>query len=140
MAQRFYSRPESEAKPGRVLMAYLTDLGPGDLLTVPDLGHFGDSEAVRDAALLTLIRKDIRLKVLNVPDKHRSLIAKFQTDVRRAKIDRAKARGAYADCGRPATVDREAVRKLKADGLRPEAIAGRLGISRSTAYRILSAA
>ena len=51
-------------------------------------------------------------------------------------IARAKAEGVYK--GRKPSVDREAVRKLRADGVGAKEIAERLNIGRASVYRVLA--
>jgi DNA invertase Pin-like site-specific DNA recombinase len=67
------------------------------------------------------------------------VFAEFETNLRRERqlegIADAKARGVYK--GRKATVDIEKVRKLKAEGLGPSAIAKTLKIGRASVYRAL---
>ena len=52
-------------------------------------------------------------------------------------IARAKARGVYR--GRKPSVDPGEVRRLAKEGLRSSEIAQRLGVSRSTVWRVLKA-
>ena len=52
-------------------------------------------------------------------------------------IAKAKAKGVYK--GRKPTIDPEAVRGLKAEGLGPTQIAKKLGIGRASVYRVLGA-
>jgi len=67
------------------------------------------------------------------------VFAQFETAIRKDRqmegIAKAKAEGRYK--GRKATVDVEAVRALKAGGVRPSEIAVRLGIGRASVYRAL---
>lgn len=67
-------------------------------------------------------------------------IAEFEADIRRERqregIDRAKAAGVYK--GRKPTVDADAVRALRAQGLGGSEIAKQLGIGRASVYRALS--
>lgn len=53
-------------------------------------------------------------------------------------IEKAKAEGRYK--GRPVTMDASELRKLKAEGVGPAEIAGRMNCSRSALYKILNAA
>lgn len=66
-------------------------------------------------------------------------IAEFETTLRRERqaegIAKAKAKGTYK--GRPPTVDKEAIRALKAEGVKPAEIARRLRIAPSTVYLAL---
>ena len=65
-------------------------------------------------------------------------VAEFETDIRaerqRDGIDAAKAKGVYQ--GRPATVDAAGIKAALAAGERPAALAKRLGVARSTVYRL----
>jgi DNA invertase Pin-like site-specific DNA recombinase len=67
-----------------------------------------------------------------------SVFAEFETNIRRERqlegIARAKAAGVYK--GRPASIDAAEIARLKAEGLGASAIAKRLGIARSSVYRI----
>jgi DNA invertase Pin-like site-specific DNA recombinase len=69
-------------------------------------------------------------------------IAQFERELmlerQREGIATAKAEGRYK--GRPPSLDRAAVRRMQADGLRPTAIAAQLGIARSSVYRLLEEA
>ena len=65
--------------------------------------------------------------------------AEFENDIRRERqregIDRAKAAGRYN--GRPRSIDRDMVNKLKAEGVGPAEIARQLKIGRASVYRML---
>ena len=67
--------------------------------------------------------------------------AEFETALRRERqmegIAKAKADGRYR--GRPVSVNKERIRELAAQGVRPTAIARQLGIARSTVYEGLGA-
>lgn len=67
-------------------------------------------------------------------------IAEFETDIRcerqREGIERAKAAGVYK--GRKPTVDGDAVRQLRGQGVTPTAIAKQLRIGRASVYRALN--
>lgn len=69
------------------------------------------------------------------------VFAEFETNLRRERqlegIAKAKAEGVYK--GRPASIDAEKVRALKAEGLGASDIAKRLGIGRASVYRLVSA-
>ena len=56
----------------------------------------------------------------------------------REGIARAKAEGKYR--GRPQSLDRAAVHRTKADGIGHATIAAKLGIARSSVYRLLEEA
>jgi DNA invertase Pin-like site-specific DNA recombinase len=68
-----------------------------------------------------------------------AVFAAFETDVRRERqlegIAMAKRQGAYK--GGKARLDRERVKKLADDGVRPAVIARELGMARSSVYRLL---
>src|SRR6476620_190605 len=68
------------------------------------------------------------------------VFAEFETNLRRERrlegIADAKARGVYK--GRPASIDADQVRKLKAEGMRPTDIAKTLNIGRASVYRALT--
>ena len=67
------------------------------------------------------------------------VFAEFETNLRKERqlegIAKAKAAGVYK--GRPASIDADAVRKLKADGLGASEIAKALKIGRASVYRVL---
>ena len=69
-------------------------------------------------------------------------IAQFERDLmlerQREGIARAQAEGKYK--GRPQSLDRAAVHRMKADGIGPTTIAAKLGIARSSVYRLLEEA
>lgn len=69
-----------------------------------------------------------------------AVIAEFEADIRaerqRDGIEAAKAKGVYK--GRPATISPDAVKAALAAGEGPAAVAKRLGIARSTVYRLAS--
>jgi len=66
------------------------------------------------------------------------VFAEFETNLRRERqlegIAKAKAAGVYK--GRPASIDTAEIARLKAEGLGASAIAQRLGIARSSVYRV----
>jgi DNA invertase Pin-like site-specific DNA recombinase len=65
-------------------------------------------------------------------------VAEFEADIRaerqRDGIEAAKANGVYK--GRPATIDAEEIQAALTAGERPAALAKRLGVARSTVYRL----
>jgi DNA invertase Pin-like site-specific DNA recombinase len=67
------------------------------------------------------------------------VFAEFATNLRRERqlegIAKAKAAGVYK--GRPASIDADQIRKLKADGMGATAIAKTLKIGRASVYRVL---
>ena len=68
------------------------------------------------------------------------VFAEFETNLRRERqmegIAKAKAKGVYK--GRKPKVDSAAVRRLRAEGMKPGEIARELGVSRSTVWRVAS--
>lgn len=69
-------------------------------------------------------------------------VAEFEGDIRAERqkdgIEAAKAKGVYK--GRPATIDAEAIQAALATGESPSILAKRLGVARSTVYRLRDAA
>jgi DNA invertase Pin-like site-specific DNA recombinase len=69
------------------------------------------------------------------------VFAEFETNLRKERqlegIAKAKAAGVYK--GRPASIEVDRVRELKARGMRPTDIAKALGIGRASVYRVLEA-
>ncbi|MEM9344511.1 MAG: recombinase family protein [Pseudomonadota bacterium] len=70
------------------------------------------------------------------------VFAEFETNLRRERqmdgIAKAKEAGVYT--GRKATIDESKVRKLRDEGLGATAIARKLGIARTSVYRVLGGA
>ena len=69
------------------------------------------------------------------------VFAEFETNLRKERqmegIAKAKTAGVYK--GRPASIDLDRVRQLKAEGWGPSQVARKLGISRASVYRALEA-
>lgn len=69
-------------------------------------------------------------------------VAEFEADIRaerqRDGIEAAKVKGVYK--GRPASIDAATIKEALASGEAPAAVAKRLGIARSTVYRLKDAA
>ena len=67
------------------------------------------------------------------------VFAEFETNLRRERqlegIASAKARGVYK--GRKPSIDPAKIKKMKADGMGPSAIAKALKIGRASVYRVL---
>lgn len=65
-------------------------------------------------------------------------VAEFEADIRaerqRDGIEAAKTKGVYK--GRPATIDPETIKVALAAGEAPSVLAKRLGVARSTVYRL----
>ena len=142
------------SRAGRSELETLLDfLQPSDVLTVVKLDRLGRS--TRDVLNLVhdLEERGASLRVLE-PEIDTSkpegriilttlaMVAEmeltFIKERQRAGIEAAKARGVYK--GRKRSIDRDAVRRLKADGIGATEIARRLGIGRATVYKVLQSA
>jgi len=142
------------SRAGRIELETLLDfLQPSDVLTVVKLDRLGRS--TRDVLNLVhdLEERGASLRVLE-PEIDTSkpegriilttlaMVAEmeltFIKERQRAGIEAAKARGVYK--GRKRSIDRDAVRRLKADGIGATEIARRLGIGRATVYKVLQSA
>ena len=128
-----------EAEPGDKLWRQLRVMHRDDQLVVVKIADLADTTAGLRPILQKLDDKGLKLRVLqsrghpdDVPMK------KFESDFRRAGMQRAKASGKHI--GRKRTVDVAAVRKRADDGMTPAEIAAELGIGRSSVYRALKAA
>lgn len=127
------------ARKGDVLLVTRMDRlarSVSDLRTlVDDLNHRGVGFRVLDQAAVDTTTPNGRL-MLNML----AAFAEFETDLRKERqregIEKARERGVYK--GRPATISRDAVSALKAEGLGPTEIGKRLGIGRASVYRLLN--
>jgi DNA invertase Pin-like site-specific DNA recombinase len=67
-------------------------------------------------------------------------VAEFETDIRKERqregIEKAKKRGVYK--GRPASIDANKIRSMKAAGMGASTIAKEMGIGRASVYRLLA--
>ncbi|UWP99463.1 recombinase family protein [Aliiroseovarius crassostreae] len=67
-------------------------------------------------------------------------IAEFENDLRKDRqaegIAKAKAEGRFN--GRPVTIDHEAIRRARDEGMKPAQIAKEFGIARSSVYRAIA--
>lgn len=67
--------------------------------------------------------------------------AEFEHNIIRTRqaegVAEARERGVYKNCKRKTLIDRDAVRKWKAEGLSTYNISDQMGISRMSAHRIL---
>ena len=125
-------------------------IGPGDAIVVTRLDRLGRS--LRDLAniaheieeagahlIVTEQSVDTSTSAGRAFFGMLATFAQFETDVRRERqnegILKAKAEGKYK--GRPQTVDRDAVAALLAEGAFKTEIAAKLGIARSTVYRLI---
>lgn len=78
------------------------------------------------------------LKVLTADGRLNPTWDQCEAEIRRYCVEQAKKRGCYAgNNGRPKKGNAHKIRKLKGEGLSPEAIAAQLRISRATVFRKL---
>jgi DNA invertase Pin-like site-specific DNA recombinase len=132
------------------LQTVLTFLRPGDELVVIRIDRLARSIGDLAAIVREIEAKGASLKAIEQPIDTGSaagraflqmlgVFAEFETAIRRERqlegIAKAKAEGVYK--GRPATIDAEAVKALKAEGLGATEIARRLKIGRASVYRLL---
>ncbi|UEM08223.1 recombinase family protein (plasmid) [Skermanella rosea] len=133
----------------RTLMEFLQ---PGDVLMVTRVDRLA-----RSIGDLQDIVRDLRARGVNLQATEQPIdtstaagkcfldmlgvFAEFETNLRRERqlegIAKAKAKGVYK--GRKPSVDKSAVRALKAEGLGASEIARRLKVGRTSVYRILEA-
>jgi DNA invertase Pin-like site-specific DNA recombinase len=127
-------------------------LRPRDTLMVTRIDRLARSVGDLQDIVRALKAKGVGLKATEQPIDTSSaagkafldmlgVFAEFETSLRRERqmegIAKAKARGVYK--GRKPSIDPEAVRGLKADGLGATQIAKQLGIGRASVYRVLAA-
>ena len=140
----------SSAKNRPELQTLLAFLREGDELVVTRIDRLARSIADLQDVVRELRRKGVTLRVTEQPVDTSTaagkafldmlgVFAEFETNLRRERqaegIAKAKARGVYR--GRKPTVDRERVRQLYVEGVRPATIARTLKVSRSSVYRAL---
>jgi DNA invertase Pin-like site-specific DNA recombinase len=141
------------SRAGRTELETLMDfLQPGDTLMVTRVDRLARSIGDLQDIARELKRKGVALKATEQPiDTSTSagkafldmlgVFAEFETNLRRERqmegIAKAKQQGVYK--GRQATLDPQAVKVLKAQGLGGSEIARKLGISRGSVYRLLEA-
>ena len=148
-----YEAVSGRSRAGRTeLETVLEFVRPGDTLVVVKLDRLGRS--TRDVLNLVhdLESKGAALRVLEPEiDTSRpegriilttlSMVAEmeltFIKERQRAGIEAAKAKGIYK--GRKKSIDREAVQRLRAEGVGATEIARRLGIGRASVYKVLAA-
>lgn len=153
---RIYQERVSSVAQREQLAAALDYLRDGDTLVVTRLDRLARSTADLLAIIATLERKGVALRILDfggqaVDTQSPSgrlivtmfgAVAQFERELllqrQREGIQKAKAEGKYR--GRAPTARRQSpqVRELRATGLSASDIAARLGMSRSSVYRILT--
>lgn len=132
------------------LAAALDFVREGDALVVTKLDRLARSVPHLLQITETLERKGVALRILNMamdtstPTGKLMLtllagIGQWEREImlerQREGIEKARREGRYK--GRPATINPDDVRALKAEGLGASAIAKRLGIGRASVYRAL---
>jgi DNA invertase Pin-like site-specific DNA recombinase len=132
------------------LQTVLEFIHPGDVLVVTRIDRLARSIADLATIVRQLEAKGAALKAIEQPIDTSSaagraflqmlgVFAEFETAIRRERqlegIAAAKAQGVYK--GRPASIDAEAIRRMRAEGKGATAIAKALGIGRASVYRVL---
>jgi DNA invertase Pin-like site-specific DNA recombinase len=135
------------------LQTVLEFLRPGDTLMVTRIDRLARSIGDLQDIVRTIKAKGAALKATEQPIDTSTAAGKcfldmlgvfseFETNLRKERqlegIAKAKAEGKYK--GRKRSVDIDAVRSLKAEGVGPAAIAKRLGVARASVYRALAEA
>lgn len=133
------------------LETVLSFLRPGDTLMVTRIDRLARSVADLERIVAQLRERGAHLRATDQPIDTSTpagvaflqmlgVFAQFETAIRRERqmegIAKAKAAGVYK--GRKPTVDTEAVRKLRKQGLGGTEIAKQLGIGRASVYRVLN--
>lgn len=156
--EKVFAERVSSVAPRAKLTAVLDYVREGDTLTVCKPDRLARSTADLLSIVSRLEAKGVALRVLSMGGNEvdtrtatgklmltmLGAIAAFERDLmlerQREGIAKAKADGKYK--GRVPTVIRQsaAVLKLRAEGVRPTAIAERLGVGRASVYRVLKAA
>ncbi len=122
----------------------------GDTFVVTRLDRFARSAADLHLTVEQLSAKGVGFRCLqqggiDTTTTHGKLmlsilaaVAEFELDIRQERqregIENAKAKGVYR--GRIASIDRDAVKRMSADGMSARAIAERLGCSPASIYRL----
>jgi DNA invertase Pin-like site-specific DNA recombinase len=135
------------------LQTVLEFLRPGDTLMVTRIDRLARSIGDLATIVNTVKAKGASLKATEQPFDTGNIygeltvnllgcFAQFETAIRKERqlegIAKAKQAGVYK--GRKRSVDIDAVRSLKAEGVGPAAIAKRLGVARASVYRALAEA
>lgn len=133
------------------LRTVLDFIGKGDVLLVTRVDRLARSIGDLQDIVRALKAKSASLRATEQPIDTSTaagkcfldmlgVFAEFETNLRRERqlegIAKAKAAGVYK--GRPASIDADQVRKMKADGMGPTEIAKALKIGRASVYRVLS--
>lgn len=131
------------------LSTVLSFLRPGDTLMVTRIDRLARSVADLERIVATVKDKGAYLRATAQPIDTSTpegvaflqmlgVFAQFETAIRRERqvegIAKAKAKGVYK--GRPATIDPASIQSALSAGESPSALSKRLGIARSTVYRL----
>ena len=138
----YYSRPLTEPEPGQKLDNILDKIRGGEVLEVPSADHVAYDWRGLKAILDRLAARGAIFRPLHTSGRRTNpLEFRFKDDLRRAGVARARASSDdYNVGGRPQTINRELVRKLRDDGITADAIAKRVGASVSGVYAALKSA
>lgn len=135
------------------LETVLSFLRPGDTIMVTRIDRLARSVADLERIVGQLREKGAHLRATDQPIDTSTpagiaflqmlgVFAQFETAIRRERqmegITKAKAAGVYK--GRKPSVDGDAVRALRDEGLGGSEIAKKLGIGRASVYRVLKSA
>lgn len=136
---------------GRRELATLLDfLTTGDVLVITRLDRLARSMDDLSTIAKQLQAKGVELKATEQPIDTSSpagkaffqmlgVFAEFETNLRRERqlegIAQAKKAGVYK--GRKQSIDAEKIKQLQGEGVKPAEIARRMGIARSSVYRLL---
>ena len=126
----------------------------GDVLLITRMDRLARSVSDLRGLVDDLDRRGVGFRVLDQPAVDTTTpngrlmlnmlaaFAEFETDLRKERqregIEKARTRGVYK--GRPASISRDSVAALRAEGVGPTEIAKRLGIGRASVYRLLNQA
>jgi DNA invertase Pin-like site-specific DNA recombinase len=137
---------------GRAELSTLLEfLRQGDVLMVTKVDRLARSIGDLQDIVRMLKAKGVSLKATDQPIDTSTaagkafldmlgVFAEFETNLRRERqmdgIAKAKAAGVYK--GRPATIQADQIKALKAEGLGASEIARRMGIGRASVYRVMA--
>jgi DNA invertase Pin-like site-specific DNA recombinase len=128
---------------------------PGDIIMVTRVDRLARSIGDLQDIVRELKAKGVSLKATEQPIDTTTaagkcfldmlgVFAEFETNLRRERqlegIAKAKAAGVYEGKGRRRSIDTQQVKVLRDQGMGPSAIATKLGIDRTSVYRVLKSA
>lgn len=139
------------SRQGRTELETVLDfIREGDTLVITRIDRLARSLFDLESIVRQLEERGAKLKALEQPIDTGSasgraflqmlgVFAQFEASIRKERqmegIAKAKARGVYK--GRKRSVDRQKIKDLHADGMKPSAIAKELGVGRTSVYRAL---